>query len=629
MSIAKTRRMSAKTLASELRLLIPGIKLFDDVPWSRLTTLGVGGACPVVAEPCDDIQLSKLLKFCSGSGIRTLALGAGSNILGSDTASDCIAIRLAGEYFTHAKLSRRHANAGAGIRLLDLLRLCAEKGLGGMAALSGIPGTLGGAIMMNAGAHGCEIGRFVQSICGYTPDGKIWNASGKDMLRWEYRKPPVPPGIIVVGVICKFDKVVPSDEIGRIRSELLWRARNTPHGRSAGCVFRNPSSDLPAGKLIDTAGCKKMRSGGAAVSGRHANWIINTGAATEKDVVGLMVKVRRQVFKASGVYLHPELKFANPASEAAVAGSLVPLRIAVLKGGTSSEREISLKSGRFVAEGLRCAGYQVSEIDVRSPRITSEMKRCDMVFPILHGGFGEDGTIQRNLEKHRIPFLGCSSRASALCMDKIESKKIMIRKGILTPGYAMLASKHRNFPENLRLPVIVKPVAEGSTVGITLVTSMSQWEKALDKVFALKSPALVETYVKGHEITVGIVGGKALPVIEIRFPGAMYDYDAKYVHKKGDTQYLCPPPPDAVSPARQRIAQRIALEYYKAIGARDLLRVDMILDDSDKKFYVLEGNNLPGFTESSLVPKAAKQDGIAFPELCAKLAALVRDRAGL
>lgn len=301
-----------------------------------------------------------------------------------------------------------------------------------------------------------------------------------------------------------------------------------------------------------------------------------------------------------------------------------PLKILLLKGGTSAEREVSLISGAAVAKALREAGHTVEEYDITELKVTEAMRRADVVYPVLHGGFGEDGQLQKLLEEAGIKFVGSASQACIDIMDKITSKKIMEANGIRTPKSLIVTDVSAPFPEEMGLPLIVKPPKEGSTFGLTLVTDPSQWRGALELSFRHGAPALVEEYIKGVEATVGILDGKPLPLIEIRYPGLLYDYDAKYTHAHGETQYLCPP--TGISEKAQKEAQDFALRFYHAVGARDMLRVDVIVSEKDDSVWVLEGNGLPGCTPSSLLPKAAQTAGISFPEMCSRLARAAAER---
>ncbi len=608
----------------ELQSLFPGLDLKFNVPWKNMTTAGLGGKIPVLAEPDDDIQLASLLQYCNQKSIPIFILGEGSNVIGSDRPLSGIVVKLSKNDFKRIKISHVHVTIGAGVSLYNLLNTCAEAGLGGASPLAGIPATVGGAVRMNAGARGVSMGMLVEDVCGFDFNGSHWKASGSE-IKWDYRKSSIPEDVIILAVICRFEKVQSSSEREKIKSEFQWRRDSYPAGRSAGCVFRNPVPDLSAGKLIDISGGKELSCGDAIVSDKHANFLMNKGNATEKDFIDLMVKTRNSVFSSTGILLSPELRFANPESAKTVMSNPKSPKIALLKGGTSSEREISLISGGYVARALRDAGYDVDEIDIKKPEVTPEMKKADIVFPVLHGGFGENGEIQKVLEGAGISYVGCDSNACEIAIDKILSKNLMHEESIPTAKFAILTRKDKAFPANLKLPVVVKPPTEGSTVGISIVFEEKDWNNAVDTAFKYSGESvLVEQFIKGTEVTVGILGEQVLPLVEIRYPGKTYDFDAKYTHQQGETRYFCPP--ESIPPEIQAKAQEVAMRFFKALGGRDLIRVDMIISDDDYSIYVLEANNLPGFTESSLFPKAAKVAGYSFVEVCTKLAKMALDR---
>lgn len=293
------------------------------------------------------------------------------------------------------------------------------------------------------------------------------------------------------------------------------------------------------------------------------------------------------------------------------------LRVAVLKGGPSSEREVSLRSGEAVAAALAEAGHRVFEIDVTEWALP-ELPAVDVVFPALHGPFGEDGGVQQALEERGIAYVGSGVEASKLMMDKSRTKDTVRGHGVPTLNGVLIEDPDAPPVEGLRYPLIVKPNGQGSSLGMTKLTRSSVWwRRALRRGFALDSSVLVEEFMSGVEVTVGIILGEALPVIEIVPPkGHMFDYDAKYEYKNGHTRYYCPP--KTVSEAVQAEVRRLALKAYEVLGARNLLRVDFIVDKGGKPWF-LEANSIPGFTGTSLVPKAAKAVGIDFPELCSRL----------
>jgi D-alanine-D-alanine ligase len=283
--------------------------------------------------------------------------------------------------------------------------------------------------------------------------------------------------------------------------------------------------------------------------------------------------------------------------------------VAVLKGGPSSERPISLKSGAAVANGLRTAGYQVVEVDITG-RTLDLPSPVEAVFIALHGEFGEDGQIQKILESHSIPYTGSGPEASRLSFDKRLSKQIFVKAGIPTAPYETLGP---NAKLTLPLPVVVKPPCQGSTIGIFKVNSQAEWATAFQESIRYDGEIIAETFIPGRELTVSVVGNTVLPVIEIVAPDGWYDFDAKY--NKGQSRHLCPAPLDNALTER---ASEIALSTFKALGCRGLGRIDFRLTPTGELF-VLELNNIPGFTETSLLPEAAQAAGIDFPALCSRI----------
>ena len=283
--------------------------------------------------------------------------------------------------------------------------------------------------------------------------------------------------------------------------------------------------------------------------------------------------------------------------------------VAVLKGGFSKEREVSLRSGAAVADGLRQAGYIVDEIDINSPDFIVP-DGVEAVFIALHGDFGEDGQIQRILEQKHVPYTGADPQASWLAFAKNLTKDILMRHKIATPVYEILRPGQKR---TLPLPVIVKPTRQGSSFGVHLVRLENEWTAALAEAMTYNNEALVEEYIAGRELTVGIVGNEVLPVIEIKAPEGNYDFHAKYT--KGVTEYIVPAPLDE---AQTALCQRLAWETYCALQCRGLGRVDLRLTP-EGRMYVLEINTIPGFTETSLLPKAAMAAGCSFSKLCERI----------
>jgi D-alanine-D-alanine ligase len=289
-------------------------------------------------------------------------------------------------------------------------------------------------------------------------------------------------------------------------------------------------------------------------------------------------------------------------------------RVAVLMGGTSSEREVSLISGSNVLDALRARGVDAHAVD-GIPALVDALRanRYDRVFNILHGhhGGGEDGVLQGLLEALGVPYTGSGVLGCALSMDKIRTKQVWLALGLPTPRYArlVLGQDVREAAARIGLPVIVKPACEGSSVGVSRVFSETDLDAAVALAARYPGELLMEQLIVGDELTVGILGDTALPSIRIVPKGAWYDYNAKYIAE--DTQYLCP----GLDGAAEEAIRKLALEAFRAAGCSGWARVDVMRDRAGD-LWLLEVNTAPGMTSHSLVPKAAHQVGIDFETLC-------------
>lgn len=297
-------------------------------------------------------------------------------------------------------------------------------------------------------------------------------------------------------------------------------------------------------------------------------------------------------------------------------------------GGTSPERDISLRTGKAVLTALVGKGYDVEAIDV-SQDLPKQLvdKRIEVAFVALHGKLGEDGSVQGLLEVMRIPYTHSGVLASSVSMDKIASKRMYEHAGLPTPAWTTFLAPEAgavpltavDLPKNVPLPFVVKPANAGSTIGISVVKDADRagYAAALTQAAHYDRAILVEQFVAGVEITVAVLGGhegdaKVLPVIEIVPPGdGFFDFDAKYQYTKGKTQYLCPA---RLAPEIAAEASRVSRLAHEVLGCEGVTRSDLIVDASGKP-WLLETNTIPGMTETSLVPKAARQAGIEFPEL--------------
>ena len=290
-------------------------------------------------------------------------------------------------------------------------------------------------------------------------------------------------------------------------------------------------------------------------------------------------------------------------------------RIAVLMGGKSSEREVSLASGRNVAEALASLGkYDVVPVDLREENLDALPPGTDAAYIALHGGWGENGGVQSALNALKIPYTGPGAEASRTAMDKVKTKMTLELNGVPTAPWSLASPDTAASP--LPLPVVVKPPADGSSVGISKVSAAEDWAAARDLAFSAagaggQGVVLVEEFVPGREFTVGIVGGEALPVLEIVAKGGWYGYREKY--ESEETRY-----PFLEDGALSEKLRGIALEAYRAVGCRGVSRVDFRVSPLGRA-YVLEINTSPGFTAHSLVPKAGMKTGLSMAELCDKI----------
>jgi D-alanine-D-alanine ligase len=291
-------------------------------------------------------------------------------------------------------------------------------------------------------------------------------------------------------------------------------------------------------------------------------------------------------------------------------------KVAVLMGGWAAEREVSLKSGKAVLEGLLEAGINAHAVDVgRDVLSVLNNGKFDCVFNILHGRGGEDGDIQGALEILQIPYTGSGVMASAISMDKLMTKRIWTGSGLPTPAFEILTAESNfgGIVEKLGLPVIVKPAQEGSSIGMSKVCEAGQLKAAYEKAAEFDNIVFAEQWVTGQEYTIAILGDKVLPPIHIETNTGFYDFDAKY--ESNETQYHCPCGLDA---AAENSLKALSKTAFDIVGAESWGRVD-VMRDNIGTFWLIEVNSSPGMTDHSLVPMAAKQHGMSFSELTVEI----------
>ena len=304
-------------------------------------------------------------------------------------------------------------------------------------------------------------------------------------------------------------------------------------------------------------------------------------------------------------------------------------RIGVLMGGPSTEREISLKSGKAVYEALQQLNIEAVSIDIKTDNIEENIRliksyNIDCAFIALHGRFGEDGGMQEILDNIKIPYTGSGTLASKLAMDKIASRRIFEEQGLAVPKYKIvekLSYNNKGFHNDIMFPLVVKPATHGSSIGLSIIDEEKNLTAAMDSAFGFDERIIIEEYIRGREVTVGILDKEALPVIELIPKKRFFDYEAKY--QPGMTEYIVP------AKLEEEISKKIqsaAMSAHKLLGCWGFSRVDMILNENNIPF-VLELNSIPGLTPTSLLPKAAKTAGIEFGQLCLRLIELAYEKA--
>ena len=290
-------------------------------------------------------------------------------------------------------------------------------------------------------------------------------------------------------------------------------------------------------------------------------------------------------------------------------------KVLVLMGGWSNERDISLISGKYVFESLKNSGIDVSQLDLKKDNLQSIKEiNPERVFIVLHGKGGEDGEIQKYLESLGIPYTGSKSLSSKLCMNKRHTKEALLSENILTPRFERITRENiSKIQNNFKYPFIVKPSAEGSSIGVYIVGNKEEYYSAIEENKKISDDYIVEEYIEGTEYTVGIINSSALPVIKLIPPGKFYDFDAKY--NSENMQYICP---SGLENNIETNLKNISLKAFEILGCKGWGRVDLIIDN-EKRPWVIELNTVPGMTSHSLVPMAAKEEGVNFNQLVLKI----------
>ncbi len=475
---------------------------------------------------------------------------------------------------------------------------------------------MGGALKMNAGAFGGDTWSIVKEVETLALSGQLTHRLAEEFTV-NYRSVKCHENEWFLSAFLNLEKGDSADSQKKIKAFLEKRAQTQPTNQpSCGSVFKNPPGDFAA-RLIEVSGLKGYAIGGAQVSDKHANFIVNTGNSSATDIEQLIYYVQDKVKEIHGVELHTEVcmvgEFNNetqmeePLQNPAKFG-----RVAVLMGGSAAERPVSLKSGAAVYEALLRKGVDAIAVDVTaSPIEALKDLKIDRVFNIIHGRGGEDGVLQAVLEVIGLPYTGSGVLASALAMDKLRTKLCWQGYGLVTPQWFLLKDEKDIDAciEKLGFPVIVKPAQEGSSIGMSKASSKEELCKALQLALEYNCDVYAESWVTGKEYTVAVLNAMALPVIRLETPNVFYDYDAKY--NATTTQYYCPA---GLSDEEELFLRDLAVKASQVIGINGWARVDVFID-ANGQYQLIEINTVPGMTDHSLVPMAAKQAGILFEEL--------------
>ncbi len=300
----------------------------------------------------------------------------------------------------------------------------------------------------------------------------------------------------------------------------------------------------------------------------------------------------------------------------------LPKKIAVLMGGPGSERDVSLATGRGVSKALRSLSVDVIDVDVHDENFPLP-DDVDLAFLTIHGTFGEDGQLQRILEDRGVPYTGDGVEESRTAFDKFLTKRKFRKQGVVTPEWEVIDLGQR---PKISVPLVLKPPCQGSTVGVVIVRNESELDSAMNEAGKYDRKLLVEKFVSGRELTIGILGDQALPIIEIIPKGGFYDFNTKYPFLNpqagASAEHVCPA---KIDPAKTKTIQELALQAFRALGLVVYGRVDVLLTDAGDPF-VLEVNTIPGMTEASLLPEAAAAAGINYLDLCLRIIELSRAR---
>ncbi len=572
------------------------------------TSWRVGGIADKFYQPADKADLICVVQNLPENE-PLFWMGLGSNLLIRDGGIRGTVINTKNRLKICERIDDETIYVEAGVPCALVAKFCAEQGLVGAEFLAGIPGTMGGALKMNAGAFGGETWEIVQTVEMLNRRGEVFTKSANE-FEVSYRHVNLKNDEWFLATTLKLKRGDTSESQQNIKALLAKRANSQPTNQpSCGSVFKNPENDFAA-RLIEVTGLKVFKIGGAQVSEKHANFIINAGGATADDIEKMIAHVQAQVMQKHGILLQTEVCIVGEKLNKKTARDFG--KVAVLMGGNAAEREVSLRSGKAVHNALIEKGVNAIAVDVTGNFIEALANlNIDRVFNIIHGRGGEDGVLQAILDILNMPYTGSGVLASALAMDKLRTKLCWRGANLPTPNWFVLKNESDIDAciEALGFPIIVKPSLEGSSVGMSKAKNRAELVDALNVALECNCEVYAESWVTGDEYTVGVLQGEALPVIRLETPREFYDYEAKY--NSTTTQYHCP---CGLKAEQEKELQELALKASDIIGVEGWARVDVFIDQSGQA-QLIEINTVPGMTDHSLVPMAAKHAGIDFNEL--------------
>ncbi len=585
------------------------VRLYE--PLARHTTLRVGGPAQFWVEPRDESAFAGVIRFCRAEKLPLFVIGRGSNLLVRDGGIRGVVVHPSGGEFDRVEVSQGTITAGVGAKLKQVAYAGKSAGIGGLEWMEGIPGEVGGGLRMNAGAMGAQTFDNVESVRFLDAEGNPHTKKAAEMEVHYRHVPSLENKLRRLGRFHRSARAGGGDfaPARGIAGETAHFATGRPQRRLHFQKSEGMPGRPPGGRAGIEEPARRQRPRLRGARQFHGQrWRRDRGGDAGPDrpgAVGGAGETGNRTGDGS----------ANRGGTGMSSERKLPSRVAVLMGGPSAEREVSLATGRGVAKALRALELDVTEVDVKGPDFELPAG-TELAFIALHGTFGEDGEVQRLLEERGVAYTGEGIEGSRIAFDKILSKERFDAGDVPTPAWEVIGPGER---PAMTLPFVVKAPRQGSTVGVYIVKTPEEVDAALAGASEYDQRILVEKFMPGRELTVGVLGDLALPILEIIPKGGFYDFNNKYPFLNptggGGAQHVCP------AEVPERLGEEIralAVRAHRALGLQVYSRVDFILPE-DGRPTVLELNTIPGMTESSLLPEAAGVAGIGYPELCARI----------